>query len=80
MVLLINALEPGYVNDYIICEETFTVTSRVAGEDQNFHWECKSLKEAQTRVLNLSYVRVYGKYIRYGTSETLDYVKQKLVS
>lgn len=81
MILLINALEPDYVSDYSICEESFLVTSHVAQTNQNHLHECKTLKGAQYRVVELAYKRVWDKYVRYEADmDTLELVKQKLVA
>jgi hypothetical protein len=80
MVLLINALEPDYISDYVICEETFLVTSLVAQHNQNHLHECDSLRSAQAKAVELAYKRVWDKYVRYADVDTLTYVKQKLVA
>jgi hypothetical protein len=80
MPKLVNLLEPDFINDYEICEETFVVVSKVALEGQNNIHECDSLKSARSKAVELAYKRVWDKYVYRGDLSTLEYLKQKLVA
>ena len=73
-LLLIQAVGQEFMDDYIVCEETFTVTSLVA-QYSNFNvpgsWECENYDAAMAKKAKLIYYRIYEKFMRNATPENL---------
>lgn len=79
-LILIENLGQEMVEDYTICEETFTVLSKL---EQGFEhnptsWECGSIEQARGKVARLIYNRLYNKFMRDATDENLELLKRVL--
>lgn len=79
-IRLIENLGQDMIDDYTVCEVTFTVTSKLtqAFEHNLTSWECDSIEMANRKRAVLIYHRLYNKFMRDATKENLDFLKRVL--
>ncbi len=80
-LILIEHLGQEFIEDYNVCEVTFTVTSKVAQNfslNSNSTWTFDTIVQARGKVANLIYDRIYNKFMRDATQDNLELLKRVL--
>lgn len=78
--VLIENFGQEFLEDYSVCEETFTVSSKVRHEifSNPSTWEFDNIESARRKVAKLVYDRIYNKFMRDATPENLELLKRVL--
>lgn len=80
-LFLIENLGQEFIDDYTICETTFTVGSLVS-QYSNFDvpssWTFDNIVQARRKKAQLIYYRIYDKFMRDPTSDNLELLKRLL--
>lgn len=81
-LILIEHLGQEFIEDYKVCEVTFTVTSLVSHRswslNSNSTWSFDNIIQARRKVANLIYDRVYDKFMRDPSKDSLELLKRVL--
>lgn len=80
-LILIQNLGQEFIQDYTICENTFTVKSLVS-HLTTFNvpssWTFDTIVQARAKVAHLIYDRIYNKFMREPTLDNLELLKRLL--
>lgn len=80
-LFLIENLGQEFIDNYTICEITFTVTSLVAQNSYSevpSSWEFDTIEKARAKKAKLIYDRIYDKFMRDATLDNLELLKRLL--
>lgn len=79
-LLLIERVGADLMDDYVVDEVTFTIYSKCekAFPDNSSSWECETLEQANRKVARLLYYRIYNKFMREATVDSLAFLRKAL--
>jgi hypothetical protein len=67
-----------YIDDYSIDESIFVVHSKVSHIHQASSWKFDSLEEAKSKMAKLIYDRIYDKFMRVPTQDSIELLRRVL--
>ncbi len=80
-LILIESLGQEFIEDYTICDKSFTVVSLVAHRsnyDVPSKWEFDTIEKAISKKAQLIYYRIYEKFMRDATQDNLEILQKVL--